>query len=118
MEEFIKMENFGLEFIKNLKPCIWMYNPGPLSDGKKHVGLIAQDVNDIVDQKKYAFVVFKGAYYAINYNEFIGPLIKSVQENNEFISSLIEKVNVLEEKVERLEKCKVNKKIIGNTGVR
>ena len=83
------MQKFGLEFIKKLKPCTWRYRSGPLSDGKEHVGLVAQDVNEIVDKRKYAFVVMKNGFYAINYHEFIGPLIKSVQE--------------LEEKVEKLE---------------
>ena len=86
---------FGLDFIMKLKPCSWRFKSGPLSDGKEHLGLIAQDVNEIVDQKKYAFVVFKGKYYAINYHEFIGPLIKSVQE--------------LSEKVDKLEQEKVRK---------
>jgi hypothetical protein len=98
------MEEFGLEFIKKLKPCTWRYKAGPLSDGKEHLGLVAQDVNEIVDKNKFAFVILKNGFFAINYHEFIGPLIKSVQE--------------LEEKVARLEKCKADKKITGNTGVR
>jgi len=75
--------NFGLEFIKKLKPCTWKYKSGSLSDGKEHVGLVAQDVNEVVDQNKYGFVVMKEGFYAINYYEFIGPLIKAVQELEE-----------------------------------
>ena len=53
------MKKFGLKFIKKLKPCTWRYKPGPLCDGKEHVGLVAQDVNEIVDkileiQSKYS----------------------------------------------------------------
>ena len=66
-----------------MKTCTWKYKPGPLSDGKEHVGLVAQDVNEVVDQNKYGFVVMKEGFYAINYYEFIGPLIKAVQELEE-----------------------------------
>lgn len=77
---------FGLDFIRKLKPCTWKFKPGPLSDGKEHVGLVAQDVNEVVDQNKYAFVVMKNGFYAINYYEFIGPLIKAVQELEEKVA--------------------------------
>jgi len=85
---------FGLEFIKKLKPCTWKYKPGPLAkllnttsiSDKEHVGLVAQDVNEVVDQNKYAFVVMKNGFYAINYYEFIGPLIKAVQELEEKVA--------------------------------
>lgn len=97
--------NFGLEFIKKLKTCTWRYKSGPLSDGKTHVGLITQDINEIVDKNEYAFVVMKNGYYAINYNEFIGALIKSIQE-------IEEKVNKLEQENARLHKeciCEIRK---------
>lgn len=96
---------FGLDFIKKLKPCSWFYKAGPLSDGKEHLGLIAQDVNEIVDRDDYAFVVMKNGFYAINYHEFIGPLIKSVQE-------LSKKIDELEKQNDRLHKscvCEINK---------
>jgi hypothetical protein len=90
---------FGLEFIKKLKPCTWKFKPGPLSDGKEHVGLIAQDINEVLkdEDEEYAFVIMKNGFYAINYHEFIGPLIKSIQE-------LKEKVDKLEQENARLYK--------------
>ena len=44
----------GLEFIKSLKPCTFRYDGG-LDDGRTHHGFIAQDVNDVASQAKYAF---------------------------------------------------------------
>jgi len=79
---------FGLDFIKKLKPCMWKFKPGPLADGKDHFGLIAQDINEIVDRENYGFVVFKDGYFAVNYHEFIGPLIKAVQELSERVENL------------------------------
>ena len=89
--------DFGLKFIKKLKVCTWKYKSGPLSDGKDHIGLIAQDINKVADKQKYAFVVLQNGFYAINTNEFIGPLIKSIQE-------LEEKVDKLEQENARLYK--------------
>ena len=74
------MGRFGLDFIMKLKPCTWRYKAGPLSDGKEHLGLVAQDINKVVDKDTHAFVVMKNGFYAVNYHEFIGSLIKSIQE--------------------------------------
>jgi hypothetical protein len=84
----IEPDSFGLKFIKKLKPCKWRYK-APLNDGRDHFGFIAQDVNEIVSPDEYTFVGKREGYLTINYYEFIGPMVKAIQE--------------LEEKVERLE---------------
>ncbi len=86
--------DFGLEFVKKLKPCKWRYR-APLNDGKDHFGFIAQEVDEIASRGEYGFVGHRDGFLTINYIEFIGPLVKAVQE--------------LTEKVETLEKEKVSR---------
>ena len=70
---------FGLEFIKKLKPCKWRYKP-PIDDGKTHFGFIAQEVDELAPKDQYAFTGTKEGIYYINYMEFIGPMVKAIQE--------------------------------------
>ena len=90
---------FGLEFIRKLKTCIWKFNPGVTNDDKIHIGFIAQDVNEIVDFDEYSFVGKTGKYYNINYHEFIGPIVKSIQE-------IDVKLDKIEKRLEKLENDK------------
>jgi hypothetical protein len=79
---------FGLDFIRKLKPCKWRY-VGTLDDGVEHFGFIAQDVNDIAPEDKYGFVVMRpDGFYALVLGEFIGPIVKSVQELDEKVALL------------------------------
>lgn len=87
---------FGLDFIRKLKPCNWRYKE-PLDDGKIHFGFIAQDVDKLASYKKFGFVVKRGEYLHLAMTEFIGPLVKAVQE-------LSDKVEALEERIKLLEK--------------
>jgi len=87
--------DFGLDFIKKLKPCKWKYK-APLNDGKDHFGFIAQDVNEIASKNDYAFCGPEvDGYMTLSYHEFIGPLVKAVQELSD---KVIELENKLEEK--------------------
>uniref|UniRef100_A0A6M3JAR7 Putative peptidase n=1 Tax=viral metagenome TaxID=1070528 RepID=A0A6M3JAR7_9ZZZZ len=75
------MNEFGLDFIRQLKPIKWRYKK-PLDDGVEHFGFGAQEVEEIAPYDKYAFVVLMpdGDTRMIRYHEFIGPLTKAVQE--------------------------------------
>ena len=76
---------FGLEFIRNLKPCKWRYKP-PMDDGVEHFGFIAQEVDKLAPKEKYAFVVIDAVgIYGIRLLEFIGPIVKAIQELDEKI---------------------------------
>ena len=81
----IKYLDEGLSLINKLKPCSYKWKEN--SHGRKHYGLIAQDVEMIQEFKN------SGAYIhdkesdnkGLRYTEFISVLIKSVQElNNKF----------------------------------
>jgi len=82
---------FGLEFIKQLKPCKWRYLP-PLDDGVEHFGFIAQEVDELVPHDKYGLVVIdKDGTYGLRLTEFIGPMVKAIQELEERIAELEKK---------------------------
>ncbi len=81
---------FGLDFIRKLKPCKWRYK-GPLDDGVEHFGFIAQEVDSIASHKEYSFVeVAADGVYRIHPWEFIGPLVKAIQEIDERLMKLEE----------------------------
>lgn len=88
--------DFGLDFIKKLKPCKWRYKP-PLDDGLEHFGFIAQDIIKLASMDKYNFVGLNpdNDYYYLNLMEFIGPLVKASQE-------MCEKIDELEKQIEHL----------------
>jgi len=89
------MDNdFGLETIKKLKPCIFQYKQldenGVVNDGNvKHLGFIAQDLNEIFPEGEFAVVKKdQNGYYMINLLELIAPIVKSIQELNIKIEKL------------------------------
>ena len=77
---------FGLDFIRKLKPCKWRYNK-PLDDGRDHFGFIAQEVDEVVPKEKYGFVGCSedGTHFLIM-TEFIGPIVKAIQELDEKVN--------------------------------
>jgi len=82
---------FGLEFVKKLKPCKWRYKE-PLDDGVEHFGLIAQEVDRIAPKEQYGFVSLggDGVYLRLHLTEFIGPMVKAIQELEERLTRLEE----------------------------
>ena len=81
--------DFGLDFIRKLKPCSWRYT-GSLDDGATHFGFIAQAVESLASHDQYAFVQYDKAedVYRIVLGEFIGPIVKAVQEIDARLSRL------------------------------
>jgi len=89
------MDNdFGLETIKKLKPCIFQYKQldenGVVNDGNvKHLGFIAQDLNEIFPEAEYAVVKKdQNGYYMVNLIELLAPIVKSIQELDNKIEKL------------------------------
>jgi hypothetical protein len=79
---------FGLDFVRKLKPCKWRYL-SPLDDGVEHFGFIAQEVDKLASHEEYGFVYIDAdGIYGVRLTEFIGPLVKSIQELNERIDAL------------------------------
>jgi len=82
----------GLDLIRKLKPARWMYNKLKPNDNKIHLGFIAQDLIEVLDQEKYALVIKdKDGYYMVNYHELIGPIVKAIQQLDEKVENHINK---------------------------
>jgi len=84
----------GLEIIKRLKPCIFQYkqvNENGIIDDKnlKHLGFIAQDLNEIFPEDEFAVVKKdQNGYYMVNLMELLAPIVKSIQELNDKVEKL------------------------------
>lgn len=112
----------GLDFITRLRPVSYFKNfaavtaitgntetenyPGKNEGEKiKYSGFIAQEVELAAKQSNYNFSGLhtpKGAFglYSLSYAEFVVPLVKAVQEQQEMIQSL---QNLIEEQQKKLE---------------
>lgn len=78
--------NYGMDLIKKLKPAIFRYKNG---DDKKHFGLMAQHINEVLNEHEFAIVSkAPDGYYRVDYIEFVGPIIKALQELDERVEKL------------------------------
>ena len=104
----ITESDLGLDFICKLKPVSYKWNQlvdreGEHLDTKTHYGLISQDVEETVIATGKTLDDF-GAIdkpegddpMGLSYHEFISPLIKAIQEQQEQIKILQEKIAALE----------------------
>ena len=86
-KENVKTCNLGLEFINQLQPVTYNY----IGHKRPHFGLIAEDVEQIINKMGIDFGGFihdkKSGIKALRYEEFISPLIMSVQELHKQIES-------------------------------
>ena len=87
-------ETLGLDFILDLQPKSYKMNKGK-NRNRKH-GLVAQEVLSSVEKlgkinADFAAVVHdeESGRYGLSYSQFIAPIIKSIQELNDKIESLI-----------------------------
>lgn len=74
----IENSKLGLQFISSLNPISFVRKDGK----RRHYGLSAQDVENVLAGEDFAGLIYdKDAdMYGLRYEEFIAPLIKSVQE--------------------------------------
>jgi hypothetical protein len=107
-KENITESNLGLSFIKELQPVSYTWKNN--SSNRTHYGLIAQDIETwLSDNDKnntdFAALIKEdiseeqdgSSYrYGLRYTEFISPLIKAIQEQQELIETLQAKVEALE----------------------
>lgn len=111
----IEDETLGVDFINSLKPRSFKLNNG--TNGRKHHGLIAQEVLDTLNEFSIPTSDFAGyissnneitkvsnndefninpsTYYSLRYEEFIAPMIKAIQELSAKCDSLQQQINDL-----------------------
>ena len=101
----IKESDLGLDFICKLKPVSYKWNQreGENADTKTHYGLISQDVEEAVIESGKTLDDFGSIFkpegddpMGLSYEEFISPLVKAIQEQQEQIKILQEKIASLE----------------------
>ena len=92
--------DLGLEFVNKLRPVRYTYIDDR-QDGKTKYGIIAQEVQEVLEEtnnKDFAGIKDDNPdKLGADYNQFIAPLIKAVQE-------LSEKVEAQQKEIEELKK--------------
>ena len=76
-KELIEDEGLGLDFILELKPKAYFRKKE--GDHRRRHGLIAQDILATISGADFVYGNEEDGY-ALNYADFVGPLIKAVQE--------------------------------------
>ena len=102
----ITNSDLGLDFVKQLSPKSYKFN----GKTRTHYGLIAQDVETVLSDINKSTTDFAGFIkgdvseeqdgsnyrYGLRYNEFIAPLIKAIQEQQDIIDDLKSRIETLE----------------------
>ncbi len=100
--------DLGLDFVKRLSPKSYKFN----EKTRTHYGLIAQDVETVLSDINKSSMDFAGfiiddvskkqdgskLQYGLRYTEFISPLIKAIQEQQQLIEDLRSEVEALKNK--------------------
>ena len=73
----------GLNYIMKLNPVSYSWKK---DDGKKHYGLIAQEIEEL--EIEFGGLDVEDGRYGLNYSEFIAPLVKAIQELKAEIETL------------------------------
>jgi hypothetical protein len=102
LKENIESINYASDFIYSLNPVQYKMKDGH----RNHYGFIAQDVKEVLDEIGVDSAVYvnptvkpdwdvddsvendKEHYLALRYEEFIAPMVKTIQELNERIKTL------------------------------
>jgi len=92
----------GLDFILKLKPV--RYQMKDLSDKRINWGFLAQDIEQLVGDQNAILTVGgdKDRTLGLRYTDFIAPLVKAVQEQQDEITSLETELKLLKQQVKNL----------------
>lgn len=110
LKKDIVSSTHGLDFISKLRPVTYHMKTGTQD---LQSGFIAQEVEAAANKINYQFSgIVKPAndneFYSLRYSEFVVPLVKAVQEQQELIEKQNNKISDLEARLLLLEKA-VNK---------
>ena len=108
----IKPSNLGLDFIMNLNPVSYTLINGSneykvingeevlisIPGKRPHYGFIAQEVKEVMGDNDFGGYGYdpENDIHALRYGEFIAPLTKAIQEQQEIIKSLQLRIETLE----------------------
>jgi len=97
LKENIEDSDLGLEFINKIRPVSYKYI-NDKQDGKTKYGIIAQEVQEVLKESNnedFAGIKDSDEYLGADYNQFVAPLIKSVQELSSENKELKDELNEL-----------------------
>jgi hypothetical protein len=98
-ENIVDLDN-SLNIVNNLKPVSFNYINTSVNNDTKHLGFIAQDVYQILENKDYlnSIVRSDGETLSIAYSNLIPLLTKAIQEQQTLIKALEQRILILENK--------------------
>ena len=112
LKKDITPSNLGLDFVMNLNPVSYKWIVGqneieivdgeeklvPIPGKRPHYGFIAQEVKEAMGDNDFAGYIYdeESDSYSLRYGEFIAPLTKAIQEQQEIIKSLQLRIETLE----------------------
>lgn len=98
-ENIIDLDS-SLNIVNNLKPVVFNYINASVNNDTKHLGFIAQDVYQTLENKDYlgSIVRSDGDTLSIAYSNIIPLLTKAIQEQNTLIKALEQRIINLENK--------------------
>jgi hypothetical protein len=100
----------GLSFIQQLRPVQYTYKKS--TQKRKHWGFIAQEIREVLSCDDYSIwgeqkTEFKKQHIAPS--EFLGPIVKSIQELYDIVTSSSDKPVIIKEQVKSVDhKCNCN----------
>jgi hypothetical protein len=98
-ENIIDLDS-SLNIVNNLKPVVFNYINASVNNDTKHLGFIAQDVYQTLENKDYlgSIVRSDGDTLSIAYSNIIPLLTKAIQEQQALIKALEQRIINLENK--------------------
>lgn len=102
LKDNIKAIDFGMDFIKKLKPVSYQLKG---FDGRENWGFIAQDIEEIVGTNRAVLTISQDSSRSLGlrYTDFIAPMVKAMQEQQQEIEELKAKLKEKDDKVNSLE---------------
>ena len=101
----IENSNLGLEFILKLRPVSykWIKNKQNISAGiteATNYGFIAQEIGEIFGDQSFGGYAYDkdSDSYGLKYDQFIAPLVKAIQEQQQIINELKNDIEILKNK--------------------
>ena len=101
MKKDIKDSEIGSDFINALRVRSFRMKNDPEDEPLIH-GLIWQEVVKAIDRKNFAGIYENGEDRGLNYNNFFGPIINNLKENNREIAILRQENQTLKSHIEEL----------------
>jgi hypothetical protein len=98
-ENIVNLDS-SLNIVNNLKPVVFNYINASVNNDTKHLGFIAQDVYQTLENKDYlgSIVRSDGDTLSIAYSNIIPLLTKAIQEQQALIKTLEQRIINLENK--------------------